>query len=133
MASIVDILPACEEDFSTLASIVPRAMGVDLLDRIMFENSDPFDTTLQEQFVMAELRRAESNPRAHIIKATIKGKGEIVGYGLVRFHDGKDESSGPSMASFPPGTNARFVRRLAQGFGERHRKHMGGKPHASES
>lgn len=124
----ITILPATEADFPTLAQIHLLAHGVDLLDRLMF-NTHPLDTTLQEQFAMAELRRAASNPKSHTFKAVLQSTGEIVGYARFRFDDGKDES-GPSMGSFPPGTNVEFVKRLAVGFGERHRRHMGGKPHA---
>ena len=131
MTSGVDILLADEEDFPTLARIQPIAMGVDLLHRIMFE-SEPLDNTLYEQFTMAELCRVSSNPKAHILKAIIKSTGEIVGYGLVRFDDGKG-GAGPSMSSFPAGTNTSFIQRLADGFRERHSGHMAGKPHASMS
>lgn len=130
MASIIDISPASEDDFPTLAHIAPVAMGVDLIHRIMYEGNDPFDTSRQEKFLMAELRRAALNPQARIYKATTKASGETVGYALFRFDDGQENSpSGPSMANYPPGTNTAFLGRLSQGLRAAHSMHMGGKRH----
>ena len=134
MASIIDISPACEDDFPTLAHIAPVAMGVDLLHRVMYEGNNPFDTSRQERFLMAELGRAALNPQAHIYKATTKSSREIVGYMLFRFDEGKENTpSGPSMASYPPGTNVEFMGRMSKGIRAAHSKHMGGKRHVCQS
>ena len=131
MASLVDIAPALEEDFPTLAHIAPVAMAVDLIHRIMYEGNNPFDTSRQERFVMAELRRASQNPQARIFKAMDKASREIVGYGLFRFDDGKNPtpSGAPLKANYPPGTNMDFMERMSKGVRAAHGKFMAGKRH----
>ena len=129
MTSTVDISPASAEDFSTLAHIAPVALAVDLLYRIKYESNDPFDTAPQKQFILAELHRASQNPEAYIFKATTKKTGEIVGYGLLQYFQGEDESPS-STTTFPPGSNAETIWALARDFKENHNKYMGGKRHA---
>ena len=131
MAFAVDISIASENDFPTLAHIASRAMEVDLIHRIIYPSSDRFDTTLPDQFVAAELRRAALDSQAHIFKATATNSDQIVGYALLRFSDGK-RTSGPSMASFPPGCNRDFIELLGREFGDKHKKHMGGKEQVSK-
>ena len=94
----------------------------------MYESNNPLDTSPQEHFLNAEFSRGALNPQARIFKATTKTSGETVGYALFRFDDGKENSSsGPSMASYPPGSNTAFIERLSKGLRAAHGKHMGGK------
>ena len=134
MVSLINITPASEQDFPTLAHIAATAMAVDLIHRIMYQSNDALNTSRPEQSITAELHRSAANPQAHIFKATLKASGAIVGYGLFRFDDGNSQVvGGPSMASFPPGTNMDLLGRMAKAFGAIHKKHMSGKRHVCES
>ena len=128
MTSIVDISPASEEDLTILAHIAPQALAVDLLYRIKYESNDPFDTTQQECFILAELRRASLNPEAHIFKATEKSTKKILGYGLLRYYHGEDPPQS-STTPFPPGSNADAIWKIAKDFKENHFKYMDGRRH----
>ena len=136
MASFIEISPAMEEDFPVLAHIAAVAMSVDLIHRVMYESNNPFDTSRQERFVVAELNRAASNPEAHICKAVLKSSKQIVGYSLFRFEDDSKPSAlpiKPPTPNFPVGTNARFLERMTSGVRAVHKKHMAGKRHVCES
>lgn len=135
MASLIEISPAFEEDFPALAHIAAVAMGVDLVHRIIYEGNNPFDTSRQEQSVMAELGRAASNPQAHIYKATLRSSGETVSYATFRFEDSEKGalSARPSTISFPKGANAMFLERIMSGVRAAHGKHMAGKRHVCQS
>ncbi|MCJ1378760.1 hypothetical protein MMC17_001859 [Xylographa soralifera] len=124
MTLAVEISATSETDFPALAHIASRAMEVDLIHRIMYPSSDRLDTTLPEQFITAELRRAVLEAHAHTFKATASHSGRIVGPSNGQL------AAGPSMASFPPDCNLDFIQRLGREFGDRHTKHMGGKEHA---
>lgn len=136
MAPPIDISPAAEDEFPTLAHIAAVAMGVDLMHRIIYEGNNPFDTSRQERSVMAELRRAASNPEAHIYKAMLKSSQEIVGYSMLRFEDDSQNNglhSGPRAINFAPGTNARFLEKIISKVGAAHRKHLDGTRHICQS
>lgn len=136
MAPSIEISPAAEEEFPVLAHIAAVAMGVDLVHRIIFEGNNPFDTSRQERSVMADLRRAGSNPEAHIYKAMLQSSREIVGYAMLRFEEGGQNSglhARPSATSFAPGTNAKFLEDMMTKVRAVHSRHMAGTRHICQS
>ena len=134
MAALVDIIPATEMDFPTLAHIAATAMAVDFIHRVMYESNNPLDTSPQEHTIQAELDRSAKNPQAHIFKAVLKSSGETVGYGMFRFDDGDSQAvGGPAMTSFPPGVNTDLLGRMSKAFRAAHSTHMGGKRHMCKS
>ena len=116
MASLIDVSAALENDFPTLAHIAALAMSVDLVQRVIYDGNDPFDTSRQERSVMAELGRAAKNTQAHIYKATLKSSGQIVGYAMFRFEDRALPAAVPSLTTnFTTCTNAQ-MRSCSRGF-----------------
>ena len=136
MAPSIDISPAVEEEFPVLAHIAAVAMGVDLVLQIIYQGNNPFDTSRQEQSIIADLRRAASNPEAHIYKAVLQSSREIVGYVMLRFEE--DGQTGgpharPSATSSVPGTNAKFMEHMMSKVRAVHSRHMAGTRHICQS
>ncbi|KAL8785419.1 MAG: hypothetical protein Q9195_008654 [Heterodermia aff. obscurata] len=126
---MIEVSLASEKDFSTLAHIAAVAMSVDLVHRIIYEGNDPFDTSRQEQSVMAELDRAASNPQAYICKATLGSSEKIVGYAMLRFEDIPEKATEPVVPRFAPGINGTFLRSIMSRVRTAHAKYMAGKRH----
>ena len=87
---------------------------------------------------MADLRRAASNPEAHIYKATLQSSREIVGYAMLRFEDDEQNRglhARPSSAptNFAPGTNAKFLEDMMGKVRAVHGRHMAGARHICQS
>ena len=138
MAALVDISPATELDFPTLAHIAAVATAVNLIHQVIHESNDLFDTSRQEQNIRAKLQGQAANPQARIFKATLKASGEIVGYAVFRFDDGEAQvagggGGGPSTANAPLAAKMNLLGRLSKWFEAAHSKHMGGKRHVCES
>lgn len=129
MASIVDISPASEDEFPTLAHIAAVAMAVNLLQGMMYKSNNPCGTACQERFVMAGLGRAAINPKLTSTKRQPKL------WGHYRLHDvslrrpQRELVIWPLNGSYPPGTNSDLVGRISKGLRAPHSKHMGGKRH----
>ena len=126
---MIEISLASEEDFSTLAHIAAAAMAVDLVHRIIYEGNNPFDTSRQEQSVLAELHRAASNPQAYICKATLGSSEKIVGYAMLRFEEIPEKAAGLVVPSFAQGTNGAFLGSIMSRVRAAHAKHMADKRH----
>ena len=136
MTISIDISPAVEEEFPVLAHIAAVAMGVDLVHRVIYGGNNPFDTSRQELSVMADLRRAASNPEAHVYKAMLQSSQEIVGYAMLRFEE-DGQSNGlrtrPSATNFAPGTNTKFLENMMSKVRAVHSRHMAGTRHICQS
>ena len=134
MASLIDVSAALENDFPTLAHIAALAMSVDLVQRVIYDGNDPFDTSRQERSVMAELGRAAKNTQAHIYKATLKSSGQIVGYAMFRFEDTALPAAVPSLTTnFITCTNAKLLERILGEVRAAHKKHMADKRHICQA
>ena len=137
MSALVDISAALEPDFPTLAHIAAVATAVNLIHRVLNPGPNIFDTSNQEQKIVARLQGQAANPQARIIKAVSKDSGEILGYAVFRFDDGEPSPAAapPPPTNPPPAATASqtastdLVTRISKAFEEAHTNHMSGKRH----
>ncbi|KAL9625612.1 MAG: hypothetical protein Q9160_000325 [Pyrenula sp. 1 TL-2023] len=154
MSDIVDIVPATEADLPILSRMGVTAMSVHLVHRIMFPSNNYLDTTKAETHLLDDLRQHMKNPAARLFKACSKeNPGEIAGYMLFRFEDGKIEDTLPAAQEeptnaataspdptlvdvapkLPERVNSRFLAALSSLLRPAYKKHMSGRPHVCES
>ena len=132
MEDTIDILPASGEDLPNLAPILPYAMRVDLISRVIFE-SEPYDSSLAERFSLEELKVAASNADAHVIKALLKSTGKVVGYAIIVFSDGVFEPRTNDMQpTLPKEMNGAFTVMIHKRLRDLYEYHMAGKQHAGQ-
>jgi hypothetical protein len=96
---IVDISFAIEKDTPALAHIGVVALRNDLIHRIIFTAS--IDNDRAEKELENTLKKELHNPKACIVKATLKGTDKIVGYLYVYRNDSdKEILSAPSSTVY---------------------------------
>ena len=91
MVESVRIMEATEEDVLELAAITLDAMEIDIITRFMFGHQREEAIRKGTKFFATSLQKRFTSPttRCHIIKAVDGQSGEIMGWCLVRWEDGK--------------------------------------------
>lgn len=128
MASIVDISQMAEDDIPAVAAIPALAMHVDLISRAMFGFEHEIESATD--FNKGLLQSTYNLPNHHIMKATLKATGEVVGMAQIELQDGAMAVDVP-MNALPAGTNMELCGALFGGLGSAQAKHMTGMKHVA--
>lgn len=124
MSSIVNISYASEADIPTIAHIGIAAVQSDLVRRILF--TKPGDHNTAERKLATTLHEELSNPKAHIMKATLQGSEETVGYLYGYRNDGGEEDYTPSLVG---GVGGAISSLLARHMRTKRKSLLGGQTH----
>ena len=128
MASIVEVSPLVEADIVATAAIPALAMHIDPISRTMFGFEREIESATN--FNLGLLQFTHNLPNQHIVKATLKSTGEIVGMAQIEFQDGAMNVDVP-LDALPPGTNLEFCGAMFGALGGAQAKHMKGKKHVA--
>lgn len=98
MAANISISEATESDLPEMVALTCDAMEADILTRFLYDHRRAEAVQKQTKSLMASLGKRFTHPtnRCYIIKATDTQTGELVGWTLVRWEDGKP---GPPLDS----------------------------------
>lgn len=91
MATKVSINEAAESDLAEMVAVCCDSMEADILTRFLFGQRRVEAVRKQTESLMASLGRRFTHPtnRCYIHKATDTETGELIGWSLVRWEDGK--------------------------------------------
>jgi hypothetical protein len=111
MSSLVNISFATEADAPALAKIGIAALQSDLVRRVIFPSQG--DAARAERDLSVTLGKQLRNPKAGVIKATLKDTDKIVAYVYFYLDDTADESQ-PGQSNTDHGPTESFTPHLAQ-------------------
>ncbi|KAH6666985.1 acyl-CoA N-acyltransferase [Halenospora varia] len=127
-ASLFEVLPATPADIDDMTRILISAMEYEIVIRFMFGPCHHESVRLQTEFFNSLWKKEFQNNAAHIMKATLNSTGEIVGFGLVRWADGKWEKP-ETPPKTRPGREERFLDFYGAEEDRNYRQLMAGKEH----
>jgi len=128
-ARFFSISTASKADIPDLVTIAITALEYDIITRFMFSPRHSESMKIQQPFWTALWTKACEKEKTHVIKATLNTTGETVGFGVVRWEDGKWEAP-PSTTLLPPEfERSSFLDFYGKEQNRNYRKLMAGQEH----
>ena len=129
MAANISISEATESDLRDMVALCCDAMEADILTRFLFGHARAEAVRKQTESLMASLGKRFTHPtnRCHIFRASDTQTGELVGWSLVRWEDGKPLAAPDSSSDTPD-----FLVHYQQDVRRSWNKLTAGKPHVGK-
>jgi len=125
---IFRVSPASPLDIDDMTKILISAMEYEIIIRFMFSHQHRESVRLQTEFFTSLWKAAFQNEAAHVIKATLNRTGETIGFGLVRWADGKWEKH-TAQPTGRPGPEVSFLYYYGAEVTRNYQQLMAGKEH----
>jgi len=126
---IFRVSPASPLDIDDMTKILISAMEYEIIIRFMFGHQHRESLRLQTEFFTSLWKAAFQNKAAHVIKATLNSTGETIGFGLVRWADGKWEKSTAPPTRRPDPADVSFLDYYGAEVAHNYQQLMAGKEH----